>query len=310
MGPSVGFSVRLVTQAWRTDKYTGESAAISTINGGFSGLNGNFLYSINSVPQKNLQNRPTSVLAGNVLGGSSAVNMMMTIRGTTGDYDRWGKFFSANSTWSWDGMLPYFRKALTFVPPNADVAKDTGMRYDTKYWGSGESEVKTSWPAFQYPGTAAQFKSWEGMPGVEFPPDSGAGIPGVYWYPQFMDPKTATRSYAKTGHWESKKARKNYHVITEKRVNKILLEEKKATGVAFVGVGARPGDPVKVKANKEVILSAGAIHSPQVMQLSGLGPKALLTQAGIDTIVDLPGVGQNFQDHPMLNVRWSRKLPE
>jgi len=258
------------------------------------------------VPQKNLQNRATAVLAGNVLGGSSAVNMMMTIRGTTGDYNRWGSFFGGNSSWSWEGMLPYFRKALTFVPPNDDVAKSANIIYDKSYWGA-ESGVKTSFPAFQYPGTAAQFESWKGMPGVEFPPDSGSGIPGVYWYPQFMDPVTATRSYAKTGHWENRKGRENYHVITEKRVNKILLDGKVATGVAFVSSGRTPGQAVQVKASKEVILSAGAVHSPQVMQLSGLGPKALLQAAGIETIVDLPGVGQNFQDHPMLTVRWNRK---
>lgn len=144
------------------------------------------------------------------------------------------------------------------------------------------------------------------MPGVEFPRDSGAGRAGVYWFPTFMDPENVQRSYARTGHYENLN-RSNYELITESKVTRINLEDDVATGVVLQRTQLNVTTEYTVEANKEVILAAGAIHSPQILQLSGIGPKKLLDSAGIDTIVDLPGVGQNFQDHPMLSVGIMRK---
>ena len=83
---------------------------IDEVAGGLLAVGGPYLYNITSVPQKNLRNRSFGVRAGNVLGGSSAVNAMMVLRGTTEDYDRWGDFFGDKSEWSWAGLLPYFKK--------------------------------------------------------------------------------------------------------------------------------------------------------------------------------------------------------
>ena len=234
--------------------------------------------------------------------------MMMTVRGTEDDYNRWGKFFSNSSDWSWAGLLPYFKKALNFHPPDATVAKSVNMTWDTSFWGN-TSGVSTSWPTYQYPATKSVIDAWREVPGVEFPPDSGSGKPGVYWYPQFMDPKTVTRSYARTGHY-SNQNRPNYHLVTGQKVTKILFDGTTATGVSFVAVSALKGASPAVAtviATKEVILAAGGIHSPQILQLSGVGPKSLLTSANIPVIADLPGVGQNFQDHPMIQASFSCK---
>lgn len=114
-----------------------------------------------------------------------------------------------------------------------------------------------------------------------------------------MDPKIVQRSYARTGHFD-KINRTNHDVITESHVTKIILEDGTATGVVFRQGKGNTTTYTTVKASREVILSAGAIHSPQILQLSGIGPRKLLQSAGIDTTVDLPGVGQNFQDHPMM----------
>ncbi|KAK4210357.1 oxygen-dependent choline dehydrogenase [Rhypophila decipiens] len=277
--------------------------SIKTISGGFGGMSSGYLYDIQSVPQVNLQNRTTAVQAGKIVGGSSAVNALMTVRGTTEDYDRWGSFFSGSSDWSWQGLLPYFRKALNFVPPNADVAASARMTYNTSYWGT-TSGVYAAWPSFQYPGTTLIMEAFKGLPGVEFPGDSGSGKPGVYWYPQFMDPKKVERSYAKTGHLDNQN-RSNYHLIADSRVTKILLNGTTATGVTFIPANSKLlTNTTTVVASKEVILAAGGIHSPHILQLSGIGPKKILTAAKIDTIVDLPGVGQNFQDHPMLQATY------
>lgn len=246
-------------------------------------------------------------MAGKVVGGSSAVNAMMTIRGASGDYDRWGNFFGDDSAWSWEGMLPYFRKALTFVPPGEEVTEEAGITYDTSFWGNS-SGVYTSFPSYQYPGTIKQVEAWKEMPGVEFPSDSGAGETGVFWYPQFMDPELGERSYARTGHYSnSDPDRENYHLVTNSKVVRVVVEDGVAKGVTFRPADDPEGNATTVSAGKEVIVSAGAVHTPQVLQLSGIGPSALLESAGIETVVDLPGVGQNFQDHPMLTARFTRK---
>ncbi|KAK0707968.1 hypothetical protein B0H67DRAFT_603091 [Lasiosphaeris hirsuta] len=273
-----------------------DSPLIKAVQGGFSGMDQQFLYDINSVPQVNLRNRTTAVLAGKVVGGGSAVNAMMTVRGTMEDYNRWGGFFGNQSGWSWEGLLPYFKRALNFVPPNRDVTDSAGIKYDTSLWGNS-SGVYAGWPSFQYPATTIIMDSFKGIPGIEFPGDSGAGRTGVYWYPTFMDPKLVTRSYARTGHYDSLK-RANYHLLTGSKVTRVLFSGTTASGAEFVqGKGSQS---TAVRARKEVILATGGIHSPQVLQLSGIGPRKLLESANISTLVDLPGVGQNFQDHPMV----------
>ncbi|KAK5657886.1 hypothetical protein OQA88_2435 [Cercophora sp. LCS_1] len=280
------------------------AAGISTVRGGFGGMSESTLqYNIVSERQTYARNRTTSVMIGKVVGGSSAINAMMTIRGTAEDYDRWGSFFGTNSTWSWKGLLPYFKKGLNFVPPNSGVAKSANITYNTEYWGN-TSTVYTAWPSFQYPASTILLEAFRGLPGVEFPGDSGAGKTGAYWYPQFMDPKSVTRSYARTGHWDGLN-RANYQLLPGSKVTKILFNGTTATGVTFVQATGRAEPPVDaptttVRVRKEVILAAGGIHSPQILQLSGVGPKKLLEAAKIQTLVDLPGVGQNFQDHTML----------
>ncbi|KAI5917646.1 hypothetical protein F4810DRAFT_641317 [Camillea tinctor] len=275
-----------------------DSPRIEQVFSGGAAMGPTFSYQITSVPQVNLQNRTTAVIAGNLVGGSSAINAMMTVRGTSDDYDRWGSFFGNDSHWSWEGLLPYFKRALNFVPPQSAVAESVNMTWDTSFWGNS-STVYTGWPSFQWPGLAEQIEAFQDIPGVEFPPDSGAGRAGVYWFPTLMDPKNVQRSYARTGHFD-RINRTNFEVLTESRVTKILLEDGTATGVSFRQQTGNATVDTKVMAKKEVILAAGAIHSPQLLQLSGIGPKKLLQEAGINTTVDLPGVGQNFQDHPMM----------
>jgi len=136
--------------------------------------------------------------------------------------------------------------------------------------------------------------------GVEFPPDSGAGMPGVYWYPTSTDPNTMTRSLSRTGHFD-KIDRDNYEALTGQKVlNVIFDEDKTAKSVRYVAARAKNDSGARtVSARKEIIIAAGTIHTPQILQGSGIGAKALLEEAGIDVVVDLPGVGWNFQDHPL-----------
>lgn len=136
------------------------------------------------------------------------------------------------------------------------------------------------------------------IPGAKFPPDSGAGQPGVFWYPTSADPATMTRSHSRTGHWDNIH-RDNYETITDSKVLKVLFDGKSASGVVFVPSNAKSdADATTVKVKKEVIIAAGTIHTPQILQASGVGPKPLLKSANISVVSEVPGVGQNFQDHP------------
>jgi len=142
--------------------------------------------------------------------------------------------------------------------------------------------------------------AFKAIPGVNYPPDSGAGQAGVFWFPTSEDPVTVTRSFARTGHWDGIH-RPNYQTITSSRVIKVVVKNGVATGVVFVPSSAETADATNmktVKASKEVIMATGTIHNPQILQNSGIGPKALLKSANIAVQVDLPGVGHNFQDHP------------
>ncbi|TIC96156.1 Pyranose dehydrogenase 1 [Colletotrichum higginsianum] len=228
-----------------------------------------------SAPQEGLNGRSFGVVHGLMLGGSTGVNAMQVHRGQKEDYNRWGSYFSDNSEWSWDGILPYFKKAWNFHPPPLSWSNSSISKHEV-----------------------AAFAEIEG---VDLPPDSGAGEPGVFWYPLSSDPVTRTRSMARKGHWDGiEAARDNYETITGQRVLRVLFDGETAVGVSFVGANSTTTEGARtVKAKKEVVIATGAIRTPQLLQRSGVGPKSLLEAAGIDVVVDLPGVGQNFQDHPV-----------
>jgi choline dehydrogenase len=104
------------------------------------------------VPQVNLNNRTTNVVGGVMLGGSSGVNGLQVHRGQKNDYDRWGAYFQGQngSEWSWDGLLPYFKKAWNFHPPDEKLAKEFDIKTDSSYWGN-TSGVHASFPTFLWP---------------------------------------------------------------------------------------------------------------------------------------------------------------
>ncbi|KAK8105100.1 GMC oxidoreductase [Apiospora kogelbergensis] len=251
-------------------------------------------WNFSSVPQARLGGQSFPVLLGRMVGGGSGGNGMAALRGSAEDYDRWGRLFETNELgWDWEGLLPYFKKATNFVPPPADVAERFNITYDTSYWGT-DASIYTSWPPFQYPGLDPLVTAFGEMPGVEYAADSGAGRAGVYWFPTLMDPVKHERSFALNGHYENVR-RPNYHLMADTLVRRVLLDDdaSAAKGVEFI----TKNQTFTVDATKEVIVSAGAVHTPKVLQLSGIGPRKVLEAAGIKTLVDLPGVGQNFMEH-------------
>jgi len=134
---------------------------------------------------------------------------------------------------------------------------------------------------------------------VSTPKDPGSGdASGVFWAPSSLDPRDETRSYARTAHYDRVTSRSNYHLLINTAVRRVVFENKRAAGIECI---SRQTNQVStILASKEVILAAGAVNSPKILQLSGIGPDNLLKRLGIKTVVDLPGVGENFQDHPTL----------
>ncbi|GKT86249.1 glucose oxidase [Colletotrichum tofieldiae] len=259
-------------------------------------------YNITSTPQPGMNNRTQFVWIGCCVGGSSAINGMVMVRGTKVEYDGWAELGGRTR--------PGTGTAVHFTPPEEEIAQAFNITWDPNAWGMEENtRVFASFPEYQNPWLIPTYQAVKKMPRMHVPLDGAGGDNGLFWFPSSIDPKSYRRSYARTGHYDGIN-RSNFEVITRHKVRKILFDGTTATGVEFT---PRDGDaqPITVKATKEVILAAGAVHTPQVLQLSGIGPKPLLDEAGIPVLLDIPGVGQNFQDHAYLSVgyEWRNGTP-
>jgi choline dehydrogenase-like flavoprotein len=262
-------------------------------------------YNITSLPIPGLNNITRSVLAGALVGGGSAVNGMFFDRGSASDYDAWETL--GNPGWNFKALLPYFKKSVTFTPPLPSVAESLNYTWDVNAAYGGRGEVQVSFPPYQFPGQEYIWNAWSEL-GIKKPKEAAAGDAiGAIQAPSALDPVTRTRSYAKTAHYDPFANRSNYHLVTGWKVTEVVLgsgAQLEAVGVNVVKRGGS-GEKVVVKAKKEVIIAAGSIHTPGILQRSGIGPKDILKKAGIDVKKHLPGVGANFQDHPIGGGRWT-----
>ncbi|VBB78527.1 Putative GMC oxidoreductase [Podospora comata] len=288
------------------------------------------MYNITSVPQVNLNNRTFPVDVGCIVGGSSAVNAQGFQRGTKRDYNNWAELSGVNdSSWNWDDLQPYFRKAIQLGSgPHPDIARVYNMTYNAGSYGTNTSKhsIFATFSRGHTPAIIPIYQALRGYPGVEIPIDHSVGTLGLAWTPRSMEPISFNRSYSRSGHYDGLN-RDNYHLLTATRVEKVVFKGKAAEGVeisprwpeAHEGKGKGKGKingkgsgKRVIRARKEIVLSAGAIHTPQILQLSGIGPASLLKQAKIPVIVDLPGVGANLQDHayqPAVQFNWTTPPP-
>ena len=233
-------------------------------------------WAFETVPQPGLNGRKGYQPRGKALGGSSAINAMVYIRGHRSDYDGWAAL--GNTGWAYDDVLPYFKKA-----ENNEVVKDD-------YHGTGGplnvANIRTGNPFQQYfleAGRQLQLPM-----NADFNGAHQLGL-GVYQVTQ----KNGERWSAARAYIEPNLSRPNLKVITGAPARKILFDGKRAIGVEF----SRDGKPESVRAKAEVILSSGAFLSPQLLMLSGIGNAADLKSLGINVVHHSPGVGQNLQDH-------------
>ena len=258
------------------------------------------MWGVTSAPQENLNNSTFPVLVASVVGGGSVVNGMVYIRGSKSDYEAWEAL--GNKGWGWDGLFPYFIKGTTFTPPPASLAEEYNITWnETAYGKNGPLQV--SFHSFQWPDLKNIWATWANS-GLPVPQEAALGNEiGVQWMPNTLDPRTATRSHARTSYYDSIANRPNLHLLTGQTANEILLDGLVARGIRFTSRADNTAS--KAYASKEVILAGGAVLTPHLLQLSGIGAKKTLAAAGVAVKKDHPSVGTNFQDHPTLYMTYN-----
>ena len=238
----------------------------------------NWLYEAS--PSEWTAGRVVAVPRGKTLGGSSSINGHVYNRGQRMDFDSWAQL--GNSGWGYSDVLPYFKRCEQKIGEG-----------DELYRGRN-GNLKITDLDWRHPLCDAFIKGANSL-GIPTNTDyNGASQEGVS-YVQRTTHKRLRVSSAKA-FLNPAKSRKNLTVYTESQVTRILFEERRAFGVELKKGGPR-GQTGKIYARKEIILSGGAINSPQLLQLSGIGPKNLLKELGIPVVHNLPGVGENLRDH-------------
>ncbi|KAK4040167.1 pyranose dehydrogenase 3 [Parachaetomium inaequale] len=245
-----------------------------------NGLDTSVMTRPESAPNPELNNTTSLVAVAAVVGGGSVVNGMGYSRGSKADYDAWEEL--GNPGWGWDGLLPYFRKSTTFTPPSPEVASRWNITWDPSVYGDGP--LRTHISDFQYPDLAVFWDALRHQPGLDLPPGANAGVgPGAFWSPLSIDARTMTRATARSAYYDPVNAtRQNLRLVTGQTATEILFHPGKALRTKGVRIVSRSDNTVRsVYAKKDVILAAGAIQTPQLLQASGIGPASVLQAAGV-----------------------------
>jgi len=271
-------SANVDTQVCLLEAGKPDNSALINTPMGIVGLLGSRAYNwyFYTEPQAHLNNRKLYWPRGKTLGGSSSINAMIYIRGNPADYDEWESLGAPG--WGWNSLFPIF-KQLENNERGADPHHGTGGELNV-------ADLRGPNPLDQ---AFIQAAIESGLPAnQDFNGVIQEGV-GLYQVTQ----KNGRRFSAARAFLDSAKSRPNLTVITGAHVGKILIEGKRATGVE----AKTPSGLQRLTARREIILCGGTINSPQLLLLSGIGPRAELARHGIECLHDLPGVGQNLQDH-------------
>ena len=239
-------------------------------------------WAFHTIPQKGLNNRRGDQPRGKALGGSSAINAMIYIRGQKEDYDSWAK--EGNNGWSWNEVLPFFKKA-----------ENNENRSEEFHGNLGPLEVSNQKAA--KPISHAYIKACANYQ-VKIRDDfnTGDNEGAGFWQSTIFHSKNKNGQRCSTAAaylLPYVEKRKNLEIITKANVVRIIFNGKKAVGLEYMHQGKKK----KIKAHKEVILSAGSLMSPTILQRSGIGASEDIKHHGIKLIHEIPGVGKNLQDH-------------
>lgn len=247
----------------------------------------NWIYK--TTPQMHMGGREIKWPRGKVLGGSSTINGMMYMRGNAADYDQWAQ--TGLTGWGYDDVLPYFRRSESNPERPGDPfhGQDGPLRVKKSKGGN---------PLYDDFLRAGQANG--ARPNDDF---NGADQEGLGFYD--FNIRDGRRESSATAFLQPAMTRKNLHVLTKTKVRRIILKDRHTTGLVL----RRAGQTIEVSARREVILSGGAINSPQLLMLSGIGPGAELAKHGIDLVHDAPEVGRNLQDHLGVYLTYACKDP-
>lgn len=230
-----------------------------------------------TVPQRHMQGRELWFTQARVIGGGSSINAQIYTRGNARDYDSWARDHGCEG-WSYRDILPYFRRA------------EGNERFNDEFHGA-DGPLGVSMPRATLPVCDAFIRAAQEY-GMPYNPDfNGRYQRGVGFYQ--LTQRDARRCSAAVAFLKPAEARPNLTVMTGTQACRVLVEKGRATGVEILRGERR--EPVR--ARREVIVSSGAIGSPRLLMLSGIGPADHLREVGIDVVHDLPGVGANLQDH-------------
>lgn len=264
-------------------------------------LNTDYDWQYKTAPQANLGNRILDWPRGRVLGGSTAVNGLYLVRPSSLEVNAWAGLAGPNGTeyWGWDSLFAAMKKSEVFTPPADEIAKEFDIRYNTESHGTS-GPVHYSYPGFLLPIVGDWTTVLENIGILGSPDPNGGQGWGAFVATSSINPTNWTRSYSRSAYIDPLPPRANLHILANTRVMKVNTEANtdgtvKATGISYATTPNAAWSTIT--ANKEVILSGGAVGSPHMLLLSGIGPKAQLAQFNIPSVVDLPGVGEHLQDH-------------
>lgn len=242
---------------------------------------------------------------GKVLGGSSAINAEAFIAPSKADLDHWAKL--GNPGWDWQSLLPYYRKFHTLsVPSDLETCKHLGIDWVNEDIRGTSGPIQASFQGvIQDPLSNAWVQTFKLLDrGLKTDPFSGEAV-GGFSSPITVNPDTKTRSYAANTYLVAAGKQQNLTIVTGALVQKILMESTSSGNLNAKAVEVTlQGSKCTVKAEKEVILAAGAFQTPKILELSGIGDATLLQGHGIQTLIDNPNVGENLQDHLMTGISY------
>ncbi|MGF1708190.1 choline dehydrogenase [Enterovibrio baiacu] len=240
--------------------------------------------------EKGLDGRKLHCPRGKVLGGSSSINGMVYVRGHAYDFDQWES--EGAKGWNYQSCLPYFKRAEHWSGGANDYRGGEGP---VGTCNGNDMALNPLYRAFIEAGEQAGYPVTDDYNGYQ---QEGFG-------PMHMTVDNGVRASTSNAYLRPALKRSNLTLIKGVTVNKIILAGKTAVGVSY----SKGGQTVEVYANKEIISAAGSIGSPQLLQLSGIGPKVVLEKAGVEVSLDLPGVGENLQDHLEVYFQYHCKQP-
>lgn len=235
-----------------------------------------------TTPQQHAHNRSLYWPRGKVLGGSSSLNGMIYVRGNASDYDQWANEFGCTG-WDYQSVLPYFKKSENFSRGEDD-------------WHGADGPLHVTADFEPHPVTEAIVEAAQEA-GWKYNNDTnGASQEGVAYVD--LNTKDGMRHSAATAFLHPALERENLSLVTNARVHKVEIEDERAVGVSYM----QDNKLHSIRANKEVLICGGAIESPRIMMMSGIGAKSELEAIGVDVVQDLPGVGKNLHDHTLCPV--------